>query len=187
MIRRLTIGLAVFILIVLVAGIFLRNYTKSFSPQDTASFSDGNMKLEVEYSRPSKKDRLIFGDQEDGALVPYGEKWRTGANEATEVEFSQDVRINGKELAAGRYSLYTIPADDNWVVAINENTDYWGINLFGETFDESMDVVRGSAIVSKLDEPQEDFLISFEKEGSGKVLMHFSWDRTRASLPIQYE
>jgi hypothetical protein len=186
MTRRITIGVAVFILVVLIALPLLRRYTKSFSPQESAVFTDGQTKIEVFYSRPSVKGRLIFGHESDSALVPYGKKWRTGANEATEIEFTVPVTVGEVEIPAGTYSIYTIPGETEWIVAINSNTDYWGINPFGETFDESKDIVRAKAEVSQAKEQQELFLISFDKVKDGVVSMNFIWDQTVASLPINY-
>ena len=79
------------------------------SPKDTVGFSSDNTTFEVVYSRPYKKDRLIFDSEENGALVPFGNYWRTGANAATTFEASSDILFNGEELKAGKYALYTIP------------------------------------------------------------------------------
>ena len=100
-------------------------YTKSFSPEDIASYNSNGININVYYCQPSKKGRLIFGSGEN-ALVPYGEIWRTGANEATEIEFSKAVKVNGKQLEAGRYTLFTIPDETSWTVIFNNELDQWG-------------------------------------------------------------
>src|ERR1700712_2944280 len=87
----------------------------------------------VIYGRPQKNDRSIFGD-----LVPYDQIWRVGANEATEIEFYRDVKINGKKLVKGRYTLYAIPTKDIWTIILNKETDTWG--AFG--YDQKKDVLR---------------------------------------------
>jgi hypothetical protein len=184
--KRILIIIAVVVIILLGAMPILRMYTKSHSPQELASYEGSNgLKIEVVYSRPFKKDRLIFGPEEKGALVPYGKKWRTGANEATEITINQEVTIEGSKLSEGTYSLYTIPEANEWTVAFNKRTDYWGINPFGETFMESEDALRVKAKVSALDEVQEQFVIRFEEDTTGRVMMHFQWDQTNAYLSLQ--
>lgn len=173
------------VLILVVAGYvgYLMLTTRSHSPADVARYADGDISIEVFYCRPYKKGRLIFGTEEEGALVPYGRKWRTGANEATEISFSKDVLIDGNLLKAGRYSLYTIPGRDRWTVAFNSKLGYWGKGL-GDVFDESLDVLRATASVQS-DLPEvEQFTISLTPSDS-LINMHFSWDKTRATLPIR--
>ena len=104
-----------------------RSYTKSFSPEESAVFDDGNLKLEVIYNRPWKKDREIFG-----GLVPYDMVWRTGANEATSFSTNKEIQIKGKTLKAGKYSIWTIPGPDSWTIIFNSQTGQWGITAKGE-------------------------------------------------------
>jgi hypothetical protein len=82
------------------------------SPKDSVGYSSDNANFEVVYSRPYKKDRLIFGSEEDGALVPFGKYWRTGANANTTFETNKDILFGDQELAAGKYGLYTFPNED---------------------------------------------------------------------------
>src|SRR6516225_6852741 len=99
------------VLVVLAGGLYYYTqvYTKSFSPETKEDFVDGNLKIRVVYSRPSKKGREIFGK-----LVPFGKTWRTGANEATTFETNTDLKFGDKELKAGKYSLWTIPGEQTW-------------------------------------------------------------------------
>lgn len=183
MIKKILLGFGV--LIIIVAGYvgYIMLTTKSHSPAAVAEFKDGDFFIRVNYSQPYKKGRLIFGTAAEGALVPYGVKWRTGANEATEISFSSDVLVNGKLLKAGRYSLYTIPDSQAWTVAFNSKLGYWGKG-FGDVFDESQDVLRASAAV-QTDMPEvEQFTISFTPSDS-LINMHLNWDKTRATLPLQ--
>ena len=177
--------LAIGVLIVIVAAYlgYLMLTTKSHSPAAVAEHRDGDFLIQVNYSRPYKKERLIFGPASEGALVPFGEKWRTGANEATEVGVSHDVVIDGRPLKAGRYSLYTIPGASAWTVVFNSKLEYWGAQLSGDPFDETLDVLRVPASVQTGMPVQEQFTISFE-EADGGVNMHFDWDDTRATLVI---
>lgn len=158
--------------------------TKNHSPAAVAEFSNGDFSIQVKYCQPYKKGRLIFGSVDDDALVPYGMKWRTGANEATEVIFSHDVSFSGKVLKAGVYSLYTIPDFETWIVAFNSKLGYWGAKPGGDPFEVSKDVLRvqGSAINN---EPEvEQFTISFTPADS-LINMNFYWDKTRVTLPMQ--
>ncbi|GAK89641.1 hypothetical protein JCM19297_1469 [Nonlabens ulvanivorans] len=93
------------------------------SPLDVVIHRDNNNQAiaRVIYSRPAKRDRTIFGE-----LVKYGEVWRTGANEATEIDFFYDVTINGNLVKAGAYSIYTIPGEDEWTFILNSQTNQWG-------------------------------------------------------------
>lgn len=102
------------------------------SPPATASAKIGETLVTIEYSSPAVKNRNIWGE-----LVPYGRVWRAGANEATTIEFSQDVLIEGRHLAKGKYSLYTIPGESNWTVIFNKATGQWGTE-----YDERQDALR---------------------------------------------
>lgn len=182
--KKVLIGVGILVVLVLVAMPLLRKYTKSHSPEDQAVYNGSMINVTVDYCQPSKKERLIFGSKEEGALVPFGEKWRTGANEATEIEFSADVLVGGKSLDQGRYSMYTIPGKNTWTVVFNSNTGYWGINPFGETFDESMDVVRVDVpVVNSIDET-EMFTIEFEEIMDNNAVMVMKWDKTTVNVPI---
>lgn|SRR5690606_24195906 len=178
--------LAIGVLVIIIAGyfIFLMLTTKSHSPAAVAEYKDGDFHIQVNYSQPYKKERLIFGSAADDALVPYGEKWRTGANEATEISFSHDVILDGQILKAGRYSLYTIPEASTWTVVFNSKLEYWGAQLSGDPFDETLDVLRVPASVENGMPEQEQFTISFDEEGS-RINMHFDWADTRATLGIE--
>lgn len=103
------------------------------SPNASISQTVGVTTVEIAYGRPAMRGRTIFGD-----LVPYGEVWRTGANEATVVDFSTPVRIGDKTLGAGRYALFTIPGKDEWTVIFNQTADQWG----AYNYDESKDALR---------------------------------------------
>jgi hypothetical protein len=128
----------------------------------------------VVYSRPRKESRAIFG-----GLVEYGKLWRLGANEATEIEFYKNVTINGKKVLKGRYTLYAIVNENNWVFIINRETDTWG----SFKYDASKDVVRVEVPVRKLDEPVESLAMSFSKD-NGRVNLWVAWENVKAALPI---
>jgi hypothetical protein len=128
----------------------------------------------VIYSRPQKNGRLIFGD-----LVEYGDVWRLGANEATEIEFYTSVKIGGKKVSKGRYTLYAIVNPDTWTIILNKDTETWG----AFKYNAQKDVLRTSVPVQKTSEPMESFAMWFEKTDTGCNLVT-GWDVVKVSLPI---
>ncbi|HXO75173.1 MAG TPA: DUF2911 domain-containing protein [Puia sp.] len=130
----------------------------------------------VVYSRPQKKGRKLFGE-----LVTYGQVWRLGANEATEIEFFRDVKVNGKQLKKGRYTLYALVDTDSWTIIFNKETDTWG----AFRYDTAKDVLRAAAPVEKQSGVTEAFSIIFQKAGKGANLV-FNWDDILVKLPISW-
>jgi len=130
----------------------------------------------VVYSRPQKRGRKLFGD-----LVSYGQVWRLGANEATEIEFFRDVKIDGKTLKKGRYTLYALVNEDKWTLIFNKETDTWG----AFRYNASKDVLRATVPIEKQSEVTEAFSIVFQKAGKGANLV-FNWDDIRVKLPIAW-
>lgn len=129
----------------------------------------------VIYSRPQKNNRTIFGD-----LIKYGQVWRLGANEATEIEFFRDVNITDKKVAKGRYVIYCIPQENNWTLVLNTDLYTWGLKI-----DSTKDVNKFSIPVSKTRFPYELFTMEFEKANKGMQL-DMEWDSVKASLPITW-
>jgi Protein of unknown function (DUF2911) len=145
------------------------------SPAESASCDLGGGKtVKTDYSSPRMKDRKIYG-----GLVPLGQVWRTGANEATTFVASGDVAVGGKTIPAGSYTLFTVPNLDKWTLIINKKTGEWGIPYKYE----SDELARVDMKVSKLPSPVEDFTISYAKSGSGCTLQ-IDWERTRASVGV---
>jgi hypothetical protein len=134
-----------------------------------------SVQVRVIYSRPQKNGRIIFGD-----LVEYGKVWRMGANEATEIEFYKNAKIDGKNVAKGRYTLYAIPNTDNWTIILNKDLDTWG----AFKYDAQKDVLRVTVPVEKLNEVVEALAITFEKSDYGCTLVT-AWDNIKAKLPIE--
>lgn len=128
----------------------------------------------VVYSRPQKTGRTIYG-----GLVKYGEVWRLGANEATEIEFFKHVKIDGKKVAKGRYTLYAIVYESTWTFILNKDTDTWG----AFKYDSKKDILRVSVPVQKTVESVESLAMSFEKTTTGFNLL-VAWDTVKAGLPI---
>lgn len=133
--------------------------------------------VKVTYSQPHKRDREIFGD-----LVPYGQVWRTGANEATEITLTGDLMIDGKLLKAGTYSIFTIPTPESWTIIFNKYLGQWG----SYNYNEKGDVLRIKASVSKLEDVvYEPFTISFEQKNESAHIL-FLWDDVKVAVPIKF-
>ncbi len=128
----------------------------------------------VIYSRPRKEGRVIFG-----GLVEYGKLWRLGANEATEIEFFKPVRINGKRIHKGRYTLFAIASENTWTIIVNSDTDTWG----QFKYDIKKDVVRIDVPVEKTTESVEYFGMAFEKSATGISLL-IAWDMVKVAIPV---
>src|ERR1700749_4890305 len=120
----------------------------------------------VVYSRPQKRGRKLFGD-----LIQYGQVWRLGANEATEIEFFRDVKIDNKTVKKGRYTLYALVNEDSWVLIFNKETDTWG----AFRYDSAKDILRATVPVEKQDSVIEAFSIAFQKAPKGADLV-ITWD-----------
>jgi hypothetical protein len=145
------------------------------SPAASASCDLGGGKsVNTDYSSPRMKGRKIFGE-----LVPFGQVWRTGANEATTFVTGSDVVVGGKTVPAGSYTIFTVPNADKWTLIINKKTGEWGIPYKYE----SDELARVDMKVSKLPSPVENFTISYVKSGSGCTLQ-VDWESTRASVGI---
>ena len=170
------------ICLLLVAAIYVGYMLANpISPKETVSYSSDNANFEVVYSRPYKKDRLIFGSEEDGALVPFGKYWRTGANAATTFETSSDILFNGEKLKAGKYALFTFPYEDNWTVALNSESDVFF--AFSQP-DQKLDVLKTSIDVKLLPSSLEQFTIEFLQDSS-TVSMNLMWDKMSVSIPLE--
>jgi len=128
----------------------------------------------VIYSRPQKNNRVVFGE-----LIEYDKLWRLGANEATEIEFFQNVKIGGTTVKKGRYTMYCIPTEKKWTIVINKDTDIWGAFLYNP----KKDVARVDVPVEKTEEVVETFSMLFDKTKGGCTL-NIAWDNVKASLPI---
>ncbi len=186
MLRKILIGFGVVILIFGIYVVYLSLTTKSHSPSEIASFKSDNLNLTVRYCRPYMKERRVFGNTGQDAIVHYGEKWRTGANEATEIELSNDLIIGGQVLPAGTYSIYSIPEREYWTIVFNSRTNYWGASFSGDPYKEEYDVIRARAEVSELTADVEQFGIALQQSGERTVDMTFAWEKTQASLTFTY-
>lgn len=147
------------------------------SPMSKVHQTVGLTQIEVDYHRPSAKGRAVYGE-----LVPYGKNWRTGANENTTITFSQDVVIEGKNLAQGTYALYTTPKADSWDVIFYKDTNNWGLP---EIWSDEKIALKTTAKPESLNRLVETFTISFNNISTESTNLELSWEKTLVSVKIE--
>src|SRR6202041_1701121 len=172
--RKRTIVPTLLILVFTTAAFAQTGKSRPSPAASAACDLGGGKTIKTDYSSPRMKGRKVYGE-----LVPFGEVWRTGANEATTFVTSSDLSVGGKTVPAGSYTIFTVPAADKWTLIINKKTGEWGIPYKYE----SDELARVDMKVSKLPSPVENFTISYEKSGNG-CTMHIDWENTRASVDI---
>lgn len=165
------------------------------SPMGMARTTLGDTYVSVVYSRPYKRGRdNIFGTEDSGALVPYGKIWRTGANEATQITVTGDVKVAGKALPAGTYSLFTTPGPEQWTIHFNSALGLSGTARYnpetkkmepGYTPDD--DVLVVSVAPRKSEKEVDQFTISFEPTGDRSADMVLRWINTEVPVPVAAE
>jgi hypothetical protein len=146
------------------------------SPTQTIIQDFGLGKVTVIYSRPSVKGRVIFG-----GINPYGQVWRTGANAATIITFSENVIVEGHKVPAGSYSLFTIPDKDEWTVILNKTAKQWG----AYSYEQDNDLLRFKEKPVYLAEKRESFTIQFANETTQSSDMYIVWDHTAVAIHLQ--
>lgn len=168
------------LLSVLLAGSLLTSQaqlrTPAPSPLQTIKQDFGLGNIEISYSRPAMKGRKIFGD-----LVPYGNIWRTGANSATTLQFSDEVTIGGVKLAPGKYGLLSIPNKDSWTLIITKQTDVTS----PAAYKQEMDVVRVNAPVTKSKGRTENFMIQVDNIKPTQCQIELSWDQIKVAFTVE--
>lgn len=168
---------AFMILVVITLGVLASAQDKSKRPSPPAhtqcKFSDGKT-ITIDYSSPRMKGRKVFG-----GLVPYGEVWRTGANEATTFVTDTNLTVEDKDVPAASYTIFTVPEQGKWTLIINKHTGEWGIPYKYQ----SEELVRVPMQVSKTSAPVENFTINFE-QGGGSCTLQMSWENTLASVKV---
>jgi hypothetical protein len=146
------------------------------SPMAVIAMKYKDCYVKVVYSQPQKRGREIFG-----GIVPFGEVWRTGANEATEITITKDILFNSTLIKAGTYSLFTIPDRVKWTIILNSETGLWG----SYNYNSRLDVVRFDVPVQNLDTPYEPFTMMFEQVND-KASLILMWDKTKVAIPIKF-
>jgi len=133
--------------------------------------------LKIIYSQPHKRGRTIFG-----TLVPYGQVWRTGANEATEITVTKDIFINGQLISAGTYSLFTIPDKEKWTIILNKELGLWGSYNYNSKMDLLRFEVPSQPITNAVYEP---FTILIDQKNN-KAEISLQWDKTKVAFPVEF-
>jgi len=178
--KRILIGVAVVLVLLIAAITYLNHRNRTLSPPGSESLTSGGLTVSITYSRPSVRGRLIFGPEEQKPLQPYGKYWRLGANEATEITLNRDALFNGEPVKAGTYRMYAIPGRDTFEIALNTEIGEWG--AFEP--DESKDVLRTQVPTEKVSAPVEQYTISLAPSGEG-MNMIFEWSDTRFTVPLK--
>ena len=171
--RALSLGLVVLTGLLLSVQAQMGGPATSPAAKADCKFPDGRS-IHIDYSSPRMRGRKIFG-----GLVPYGEVWRAGANEATTFVIDSDVNLGGKTVPHGHYTLFALPNPETWTLIISKQTGEWGVPYPGE----QDDFIRVPMKVSKLSSPVENFTIAFDQTGGGCAL-RLDWETTRASVEI---
>lgn len=146
----------------------------TLSPRDTTRATIGGAELAVEYSRPRRRGRTLFPD-----VVPWGEVWRTGANQATHFSTSRDLEVGGVAVPAGSYTLWTIPGPDEWQLVINQQTGQWGT-----AYDPARDLARIPMRSSRAAQPVDQFTISITRDGDTAGTLAMEWGDRRVTVPV---
>ena len=169
------------LLFIFVGWPIIKNQTKKNSPEQSVTYTQGDLEINTLYSSPGKKGRVIFGK-----LVPYDVVWRTGANEPTSFTTNNDLVIDNKDLPKGTYSLWTIPRETSWDIIFNSEMNHWGVNFSDQTAsrDPKHDVLVTTVIPSKSLTVTENFTISFS-ESNNNILMMLAWDTTVVPVLLQ--
>ena len=179
--KKIFIGVGIFILIIVIGMFYLNYRNRTLSPPGFAEYNKNGLKIEVNYSKPSVRDRLIFGSADEGALLPYGKYWRLGANEATEITFNKDVLFNGIAVKAGSYTMYAVPREKEFEISLNSDVGKWG---YSEP-DYSMDVLKTLIPTERSPKNVEQFNIRFED--SEPVMIVCEWADIKIKIPVQID
>ena len=179
--KRILILLSILALGLLLYSVFVENiFASRLSPKDNVKFELNDLKLKVFYNRPFKKDREVFG-----ALVPFNEVWRTGANEATTFETNETLDIGGSPLPQGKYTLWTVPKDTIWTVIFNTKQYDWGVDdEMKPMWDPNYDALKIDVPVQKLNSYVEQFTIAFDNS-TDNLFLTMAWDDVKVAVPLK--
>ena len=175
--RKIIYSLLIIVAVFLTYVVYVVN--NPVSPLQTVTLNEDS-DVSITYSSPFKNDRLIFGNSSDEALVPYGDYWRTGANRHTYIENNIDLNVDGNTLFPGKYSIYTIPGENEWEVYFNSNVNYLGVSRPNE----SDDLFSVKVPVIKLLNEIDQFTIEFENDSIFNYIS-LKWDLTKVMIPFK--
>lgn len=169
--KRITVLMIMMLAVVSVETSAQDNKPKS--PKETVTGTIDGVNVEIVYCRPSARGRKMLGEKE-----PYGQVWRTGANEATTIKFDKVVTIEGKTLQAGTYALFTIPNENEWVIIFNKNPKQWGAYDYEKNKDQ--DALKVTVKAGKTSAFVETFSLSIEKDQIG-----LQWENTAVAFKVK--
>ncbi|WKK80693.2 DUF2911 domain-containing protein [Marivirga arenosa] len=181
--KKILLGIGILFIVLIAYIVYALFIATPVSPPATVSFNEDGLEITIDYSQPSKKGRLIFGEESEQALQPYGKYWRLGANAATEITFNKDVNFGGKAVSAGTYRMYAIPGPEAFKVILNSET---GVFFGAVEPDYELDVVAVNAPVEKSASIVEIFTIGFMPNDGGTTI-HFSWDDVMFTVPVSVQ
>ena len=167
------------LVVLAVATILYYSFFRVLSPAGSTTLTSGELTATITYGRPYVRERLIFGEADRGALQPYGQYWRLGANNATEITINRDVLFNGEPLKAGTYRMYAIPGAESFEIVLNSEVGVSG----SQQPKASLDVLRTAVDVGRLTSPVEQFTISMEASAQG-IRIIFEWADVRLVVPV---
>ena len=147
---------------------------KPLSPHTSAMAMIGDNHVHIDYSSPGKRGRMIFG-----GLVGFGQLWSTGAHNATNITFDKAVTVGGAKIPAGKYGLFTIPGEEEWIIILNKD---WDMHL-SDDYKETNDIVRLQAVPQKLEEVVESLTFEVKDRDQGNVTL--KWDQTAVSFEVK--
>jgi hypothetical protein len=180
--KKIFIGLGIVLVALVAFFLYAALVVAKRSPLKTTEFSDKGLDIKVVYCQPYKKGRLIFGEEKDKALQPYGKYWRLGANAATEITFNKNISFAGKPVNAGSYRMYAVPGLTSFQVSLNSELGvYFAVN----EPNYKLDVVKVEVPTTTAPET-EQFTIKFAGDSTG-VNMNFEWDKTQFTVPIKIQ
>jgi len=177
--KKFLIILGVVVVLLLAAFLYLNNRNRTLSPSGNEALTNGKLTISLSYSRPSVRGRVVFGTKDQEALQPYGEYWRLGANESTEITFETDILFKGKHVSRGTYRMYAIPGESTFKVGLNTQIGEWG--YFEPNY--SLDVVTVDVPVLK-DNFTEQHTIKLIPQGENGIDIIVSFEKVKLVIPI---
>jgi hypothetical protein len=177
--KKVIITILVIVGLLAAAAFYLNYRNRTLSPDGSASATNGDLEVSISYSRPSVRGRLIFGEELENALQPYGKYWRLGANESTEIKFNRDVTFNGKAVKAGTYRMYAIPGSDNFEIGLNSEVGKWG---YSEP-DYSLDILKTNVPVIKNNQVEQHTITLVKQDNGVNVIIE--WSDVKLDIPVR--
>ncbi len=173
------LSLGVLIILLAAAYLYLDNRNRTLSPPGESSLSNGDLKVDITYNKPSIRNRKPFGDETEESIQKYGQYWRLGANESTEITFNQDVLLVDQAISAGTYRMYAIPGEQYFELRLNTKLGTWG--AFEP--DVEQDVLTVMVPVQS-SEHTEEFTINIDPLYDTGVKVNIKWGSIQLNLPV---